>query len=141
VSSLHWSGDYSLNIPAIDNEHKLLISIINDIEHGLRHHSHLRAQVIKESMQRLSSYIRMHFESEERFMLTHNYPEFVDHKAQHAELLEKLDRFEARLKSGGQTFNEEMLLFLKDWLIRHIILHDIKIGHFYHDCQRSTPAG
>jgi len=141
VSSLHWSGDYSLNIPAIDNEHKLLISIVNDIEHGLHHHSHLRTQVISESMQRLSNYIRTHFESEERFMRALNYPEFEEHKAQHAELLEKLDRFEARLKSGGQAFNEEMLLFLKDWLLRHIILHDIKIGHFYHEIQRSTPVG
>ena len=141
MSSLHWSDDYSLNIPAIDNEHKLLIAIINDIEHSMRYHGPLRTQVIAESMRRLSNYIRTHFESEERFMLTCNYPEFDDHKAQHTELLEKLARFESRFKNENKAFNEEMLLFLQDWLIRHIILHDIKIGHFYHDSQRSNPAG
>ncbi len=131
VSTLKWSSDYIVNIPAIDNEHKLLVSIVNDIAHGMQFQGALQTQVITESLQRLSNYIRMHFDSEERFLLFNNYPEFDSHKLEHSELLGRLSRFESRFKVENRAFNEKMLLFLQDWLVRHIILHDCKFGHYY----------
>ena len=73
----------------------------------------------------------MHFDSEERFLLFNNYPEFDAHKLEHAELLGRLRRFESRFKAENRAFKEKMLLFLQDWLVRHIILHDCKFGHYY----------
>jgi hemerythrin len=133
VSILLWSSDYNVNIPAIDNEHKLLVSIVNEIAQGMHYQGALQARVITESLHRLLNYVRVHFDSEERFLLFNNYPEFDEHKMQHAELLEKLERFEKSFKTENKPFNEKMLLYLKDWLVRHIILHDSKFGHYYRD--------
>lgn len=133
MSILIWSSDYNVNIPAIDNEHKLLVSIVNDIAHGMNYQGALQARVITESLHRLLNYVRVHFDSEERFLLFNNYPEFDEHKIQHAELLEKLERFEKSFKTENKPFDEKMLLYLKDWLVRHIILHDSKFGHYYRD--------
>ena|SRR5450631_2393480 len=80
LNTLHWSSDYSVNIPAIDNEHKLLVSIIIDIACSLHCQSSMQAEIIIESLHRLSNYIRAHFESEERFLLFNNYPEFTKHR-------------------------------------------------------------
>lgn len=133
MSILIWSSDYNVNIPAIDNEHKLLVSIVNDIVQGMNYQGALQTRVITESLHRLLNYVRVHFDSEERFLLFNNYPDFDEHKIQHAELLEKLERFEKNFKAENMAFNEKMLLNLKDWLVRHIILHDSKFGHYYRD--------
>ena len=131
MSTMLWSNDYNVNIPAIDDEHKLLVSIIDDIAHDMQSHSSLQVRLITESLHRLSNYIRTHFESEERLLLFNNYPEFTQHKDEHTKLLARMDNFELRFKADEWTFNENMLLYLKDWLTRHIILYDCKFGHYY----------
>ena len=138
MSTLSWSNDYTVNIPSIDNEHKLLVSTINDIVQGMQFQSSIQAQVIADSLQRLSNYIRVHFESEERFLLFNNYPEFSQHQEEHIRLLARLGNFEKRFKSENRTFNEHMLLHLKDWLVRHIILHDCKFGSYYQGKELSS---
>ncbi|MBL0225984.1 MAG: hemerythrin family protein [Geobacteraceae bacterium] len=131
MSTFEWSDHYNVNIPAIDNEHKLLVSLINDIDNVQDCQNSLQSQIIKETLHRLSKYIRSHFESEERFLLFNNYPEFTEHKDKHTELLAHLERFEQRFKAENIVFSDKMLLFLKDWLVRHIILHDCKFGHYF----------
>jgi hemerythrin-like metal-binding protein len=133
VSTLLWSSDYNVNIQAIDDEHKLLVSIIDDIAHSLQSHSSLQSQPITDSLHRLSDYIRTHFESEERLFLFNHYPEFTQHKDEHTKLLARIDNFEQRFKADQWTFNENMLLYLKDWLLRHIILYDCKFGNYYRE--------
>jgi len=135
-----WSKDYVLNIPAIDNEHKLLVSLVNDMGLALLYHGELQKRAVRESLQRLSRYTRTHFESEERFLMFNNYPEFDAHKEQHEQLLAQLDAFERKFRAGEKPFNTRMLLFLKDWLARHIILHDCKFAHYYSDKELSPLA-
>lgn len=134
MNSLIWSNeDYSVNIPAIDNEHKLLIALLNEIASAMNTQGSFHIQIIIEKLTTLSKHIKMHFESEERFMILNNYPEYNEHKAEHTLLLEQLNKFEVRFKSENKAFNEKMLLFLKDWLVRHIILYDKKIGNYFRD--------
>ena len=141
MSDLEWSEDYIINIPAIDNEHKLLVSIINDISRSLLCHGSVQTKIVAESLQLLSKSIRSHFESEERFLLLNSYPELESHMKEHSGLLAILDNFEQEFKARQPTLNDEMLLFLKDWLVRHIILHDSKIGHYYSENELSTDQG
>jgi len=132
MSDLEWSSDYIINIPAIDNEHKLIVSIINDLSRCMLHHGELQTKMVVESVRMLSKCIRTHFESEERFLLLNNYPEMETHMEEHHGLLATFDTFvEQNFKMNKPALNDEMLLFLKDWLVRHIILHDSKIGHYY----------
>ena len=137
MSDLEWSSDYNINIPAIDNEHKLIVSIVNDISRSMLHHGELQLKIVSESLRLLSKCIRSHFESEERFLLMNNYPELEAHMEQHAGLLTILAEFEQNFNARNPTFTDEMLLFLKDWLVRHIILHDSKIGHYYSENELS----
>jgi hemerythrin-like metal-binding protein len=133
MSTLVWIKDYCVGIPAIDNEHKLLISLMNDLNRVLDTHKEFQEQIIGDTLNTLEQCIRSHFESEENFLLTNSYPEFNDHKAEHTLLLEKLEHFEKRFKSEKPLFTENMLRYLKDWLVRHIILHDIKYGIYFRD--------
>jgi hemerythrin-like metal-binding protein len=131
MGPLIWCEDYSVNIRAIDNEHKLLIELINDLQHALETQEMVRSQLVSAALEKLKHHIRAHFESEERFLLFNNYPDFDIHQQEHLELLKKLEQFVNHISSEQVVFTEKMLLFLKDWLVRHIILHDCKYGSYY----------
>lgn len=142
MAELCWSNeDYSVGISAIDNEHKLLIALINDFEASLNIDVSLHSQIVTEKLDRLSTCIRKHFESEERFLLFNNYPLFTEHQEEHTQLLERLSKFEARFKAENKPFNEKILLFLKDWLVRHIILHDRKFCSYFRDKEPTEQYG
>jgi hemerythrin len=133
MSSLVWNDDYSVQITAIDNEHKLLVALINEFDITLQINASFHSQIIIEKLGTLSRCIRSHFASEERFLLFNNYPEFDAHLSEHILLLDRLSSFESRFKVEKKAFNEKMLVFLMDWLIRHIILHDRKFGSYFQD--------
>src|SRR5450631_1764868 len=100
MDHLLWNNeDYSVHISAIDNEHKLLVSMVNEFSFTLQLDGSLHSQIITEKLVNLSHVIRKHFESEERFLLFNNYPEYTDHLSEHSLLLERLSRFESRFKA------------------------------------------
>ena len=142
MSCLLWNDDdYSVQIPAIDNEHKLLVALINEFSIALQIDESLHSQIITEKLDKLSHCFRNHFASEERFLLFNNYPEFDAHILEHTLLLDRLNKFESRFKTEKKAFNEKMLLFLMDWLVRHIILHDRKFGHYFQNKGLSNHFG
>ena len=139
MGSLLWNNDdYSVQIPSIDYEHKILVAMVNEIDSAMQTQGPSNSQIILDKLANLSNGIKNHFESEERFLLLNNYPEYDAHKLEHTILVEQLDTFESQFKLEEKPFSEEMLLFLKDWLIRHLILHDRKFGYYYKDKEVSS---
>jgi hemerythrin len=141
VSKLLWSHDYSVQIPAIDNEHKLLVEIINELSDALDIHERVQIRIVVMTLDKLSRCIRRHFESEERFLMFNNYPEFDTHQLEHTKLMAQLELFERGFQAEKRAFNVKMLIFLKDWLVRHIITHDCKFGFYFRDKELITTFG
>lgn len=131
MSRLLWTDEYSVHIRSIDNEHKMLIELLNDIDRDLNIDKPIRRQLVTESLTQLLNHIHAHFESEERFLLLNNYYDYAAHHKEHQELFLRLEEFTREFISGAQEFDEEKMIFLKDWLIRHIILQDCKYGSYF----------
>ena len=131
MSKLLWSDDYSVHIASIDNAHKILVALVNEFSIALDIQGTVQRQLVIDALKILSLYIQQHFASEERFLLLNNYPGLEAHKKEHSLLLQQLDQFKQRFQANKHAFNEKMLFFLKDWLVRHIILDDCKFGHFF----------
>ena len=74
MSELVWSEDYSVGITFIDNEHKLLVSLVNDINRIIGTHKDFQVQMIGDILKKLAYCIHRHFESEENFLLFNHYP-------------------------------------------------------------------
>jgi len=138
MGQLTWSDDYSVHISEIDNEHRLLIELIKELDHAMETQEMVRSQLVSSALEKLSQHIRMHFESEERFLLFNNYPDFTSHQQEHHDLLHTLEKFVGHVSSEQSVFSGENLLFIKDWLVRHIILHDCKYGSFYRGKELAT---
>ena len=58
------------------------------------------------------------------------YPDAPAHKKAHRDLVEKVLAFEAGLKSGRAKVTMEIMRFLKDWLVGHIMGTDKRYGPF-----------
>ena len=141
MSCLLWNNeDYSVQIPSIDNEHKILIALVNELDSAMNFHVSFRAQFILDKLTNFSNSIKNHIASEERFLLSNKYPELVSHQLKHAEIIERLNKFESWFKGCKIPFNEKMLLFIKDLLVRHFILHDRKYGTYYLDKEISSQS-
>ena len=139
MGQLNWCDDYSVHISAIDNEHKFLIELIKELDSAMETEEMVRLQLVSTILEKLLHHIRVHFESEERFLLFNNYPDFDSHQQQHQLLLQKLETFISRLNSEHLVFTDQMLLFIKDWYARHILLDDSKFGRYFLGKELAAP--
>ncbi len=114
----NWSEDYSVKNNGIDNQHKKLVDLINDLHNAMKEGK--GKEILGKIIGELISYTKFHFKAEENLMLQNNYPEYKNHKAEHEAFTNKVIEFEEKFKRGSVVLSQEIILFLKDWLINHI---------------------
>jgi methyl-accepting chemotaxis protein/hemerythrin len=113
-----WTPTLSVGVANIDEQHKHLVRMINQLYAAVRGGS--ADAVINELFEGLKKYVQLHFTTEERLLKGIGYDELDAHVAQHRRLAEEAKALEARWRSGGRGVGMEVLAFLKDWLVNHI---------------------
>jgi len=111
-------------INLIDEQHQLLISLVNDFEQAISRD--IDEVYIEGILQELINYISYHFKAEEELMARNNYPGFSKHKETHDDLVKKVIGFHEQFKKGEQNLEQEIMLFLKEWVIHHISKTDME---------------
>ncbi len=118
-----WSEQLSVGIESIDEQHKVLIGMINSLNTAMAQGE--ANMMIGDILMGLAAYTRHHFSYEEQLFEQYEYPNSVGHKRQHYELIEQIsalkDQFESDL-SGSVGL--EIMQFLKNWLTNHILKTD-----------------
>ena len=126
---IQWSDQFSVNIQEIDEQHKVLVDLLNQLHNAIREH-HGRA-TSREILNRLAEYTRTHFLLEESLMRLTHYPGFDIHKKQHQELMQQVDTLQQKVDKEKVAISFELLHFLRNWLIQHINDSDKRFGaHF-----------
>ena len=69
---IEWSDEFSVGIQEIDEQHKVLVGLLNQLHQAIREH-HGRA-TSREILGRLAEYTRTHFLLEESLMRLTHYP-------------------------------------------------------------------
>lgn len=124
-----WSDDFSVHIQEVDEQHKVLVSLLNQLHVAIIEH-HGKA-TSREILDRLAEYTRTHFMLEESLMRLTHYPGFEIHKQQHEELMAQVQSLQHKLDNENTTITFELLHFLKSWLVQHINDSDKRFGaHF-----------
>lgn len=126
---IEWSDALSVGIEEIDQQHRILVGILNEFHDAIyQHHGSTAA---KQILKRLTDYTLTHFAVEEGMMRLLDYPDYEEHKAEHDSLIEELQMLIAKLDSGKRSVSFELLHFLKTWLTNHIQQTDRQyIPHF-----------
>ncbi len=121
---IKWTKEYSIGIKEIDNQHEGLVIIINEL-FNLMSEGKARNK-LKDIFDHLTDYTKKHFKTEEILMVKYAYPNFDQHKQEHTKFIEKLFDLKKEFESNKLTISLEVLNFLKDWLLNHILISDKK---------------
>lgn len=117
-----WNSRYSVGIEALDNQHKALLSLLNEF-----HAASMKGkaqEVAGALMLQIVSLAQEHFSAEQRLMESTKYPRTADHCARHQELSAQLAAFVARHENGDTMVYTQLLYFMRDWLSKHMQTED-----------------
>ena len=115
---VEWKDSYSVGIDSIDQQHKKLLNLINQLQTAVDYSA--GEQFEREALDELVDYTKTHFTYEEGLMSDNDYPDFVAHKAQHEKMFKKVSEVLAEYETDSDTAMSNAAEYLKDWLINHI---------------------
>ena len=119
---VEWSDELSVGIQEIDEQHKMLVDLLNQLHEAIhkRHGSEATRKILDE----LADYTRIHFAVEESLMRVLEYPDYEAHKHEHENLIQQMVDLKQKLDTGTHSISFELLHFLKVWLTKHILESD-----------------
>ncbi len=128
MALLNWKPEYSVNIREIDDQHKKLVDMINELHEAMVQQK--AKEVLGSVLSKLVSYVATHFANEERLMQSNGYPDFAAHKEKHEKMTAKVLALQKEWQAGKAALGIEVSQFLRDWLDKHILGTDQKYAPF-----------
>jgi hemerythrin len=125
---LTWKDSYSVGIESIDNDHKKLIHLINNLQTSVDYKTDKLFE--RQTLDEVIDYTHYHFRREEGLMENNDYPELVPHKVKHEEMIGKINEYVQAYEKGESGAIESLLAYLKSWLIIHINGTDQEYSEF-----------
>lgn len=121
---MQWEEQYALGIKAIDEQHKKLFVMINELFDALRESR--GNEVVGEIIKGFLDYTAEHFALEEEYMQKCAYPAYDEHKQVHDDCVVKINDLLKMHISGKVHLSIVTFNFMKDWLINHVLGMDKK---------------
>ena len=119
-----WSSTFSVGVKVIDEQHKGLLDLVNDMFNHVSERDSDEREYFKDVIQQAIQYIKVHFSTEEKIMLHTNFPGYTEHKKAHDTfvlvVVENIKNFE----SGKRFVLLDFTKFLKEWILTHIAFMD-----------------
>ena len=121
-----WNPEYDLGIPILDEQHRGIVTIINSLHYGTQR-SYIK-NILSPTIDMLRSYADIHFQTEEHFLKTIDYPGTANHCLLHQEYTSKLAGIER--ESSVDKDPHQLMRFLKKWWLGHICEEDMLFKDF-----------
>lgn len=118
MEMIQWSDSLSVNVTAIDLQHKKMISIMNDLYDAMM--SRQGKACTSRVLGGLVDYTQTHFKTEETYLEQYQFPGLSQHKREHREFIQKISGLKDDFERGHVTVNTDTMVFLCDWLRGHI---------------------
>lgn len=114
-----WSEGFSVGVQEMDDQHKVLIDMINAI------HSNRDASVAADILQKMVDYTELHFRREETLLRGILYRELGMQLREHKAFLDKTREF-ATQDTAAPLLHDQLAAYLRNWLSHHILEVDMK---------------
>ena len=125
--SIVWSDDFLVGIEEIDYEHRRLVDDINKLHRELL--EHVDMDRIESTLGRIHARMQAHFALEEHVMVSHDYPHYPEHKAEHERLLDEYTELMTKFERGPNLVDQEAMEgMLRRWIVDHILTSDKKMS-------------
>ena len=128
MALITWNDGYSVKVKQFDDQHKVLIKMINDLHDAMKERK--TKETLEKIVEGLLDYTGTHFSAEEKEFDRLGYPETAAHKLEHKNFVDKVSQFGKDFDSGKVMLSIDIINFLRDWLIKHINGTDKKYSEF-----------
>ena len=135
-NSIEWTDKFSIGISGIDEQHAVLVHIINRLIIAVSKHE--GDKVIRNTIDSLIEYTKAHFALEERLMDEANYSESYSHAMEHRQFTEKFFQLAEKHLLENEPIDQEMIAFLQVWFTEHVLGTDMKLGKAMNQSNFST---
>ena len=113
-----WDSGLSVQVTEIDEQHQILVSMINQLHDAMRQGKGKAA--MQSIVDELLNYTESHFATEERYFDEFGYQDADEHISEHAAFVQKVSDFRDGFENGRFGLSVEVMRFLSDWLQNHI---------------------
>jgi len=126
-----WSPTYSVGVKVIDDQHKGLLNLVNDMYNHVVGDEAAERAYFQKVIQQAVNYVKIHFATEEKIMLATKFLGYAEHKRAHDSFIltvvENIQAFNTGKRMTLATFTH----FLKDWILTHIAIMDKQYFDFF----------
>jgi hemerythrin len=128
-----WNEKMETGVEVIDTQHQHLLEMVNDS------YKKIREATTPETFQRLAkellNYAIYHFQTEESLMQESGYlnertDEAELHINDHRKFSEKITALRGVISANDEAEIISLLEFLQDWIQRHTLEMDVKLGNY-----------
>jgi len=134
-----WYNSYSIGNEEIDNHHRTLFRLFN-LTHeycSKKQEAYTCQMCIKD----LISYAEYHFSAEEHLMRVAEYKDMEKHIIEHNHFRERVLDLSCKVENSDIYVHEELLIFLGNWLINHVVVEDKKLSILTINPKGENPNG
>ncbi|MBC17577.1 MAG: hypothetical protein CL942_11065 [Desulfovibrio sp.] len=126
MKKLVWSSQLNLGVKPIDEQHKWLVHLTNNLRSAIA--SGVHNDLLLEVCQELVDYTDYHFRDEELLMEEYEYDGLDSQRKSHQYIRDQIHDFLKRLESGETVAAENLLETLRKWLVNHVAHSDMKLA-------------
>lgn len=124
-----WDPVFEIGIAEIDIQHKNFIELVSEMQKNILLINEAQLYIY---FGHIYDYIEYHFTREETLMKVLHYENYLSHKEEHDLFTKKMDQFYSNFEKSLQSFViVNMVDFMKDWIIGHLLSSDKQFGEYY----------
>jgi hemerythrin len=131
-----WDDRYSVGIPLIDDQHKELIRLTNELYEGCLTGDEAARNFFFTAVHRAMDYVKYHFSTEEKLLENVKYPHLAAHRKQHEDFVLKLLGDVKSFQQGKKFVPNSFVRFLKEWILSHIAIVDTRYAAYIMDLKK-----
>lgn len=128
MTTIEWTPALSVGVGTIDDDHRKLIDLLNGVFAACA--MGVGDEVVGDAVRELRAYTLHHFEREENLLVEKGYPKCPAHREEHKKLIGQLDEMTPKLTGAEPGGGMQVMMFLRHWLIDHIMAHDLEYARF-----------
>lgn len=125
---IKWSDEYSVKNFMIDEQHKKLFELANIADNMIGKQTD--PAEIKKMLAALFEYMRTHFQDEEAYMESIQYPSIETHREKHRQIVAEMTGLVRNMKFD---FKQQLVIIMEQWLLKHILQEDMRYARYRDD--------
>ncbi len=130
AKAIVWRDEYSIGVSDIDLQHQRLLFLLNKLNTLISQGRIERSRILLDLLDGFNEYASYHFKAEEQLMQEHLPADeaLSQHLAAHRAYWSNIPILTDRYKNGDPVAALELVDYLNNWWVDHILATDQKMG-------------